>query len=131
MDLPATSSTSAAGASDAVIALIRHFPPDVRDAYLRFQDRQDPADADLVIAAVVIDHMPDKNLRPAGGLGDELGLIADLGFDSIAITEMVFFVEDLFRVKISNEEILSVRTVGDLRAFVRRKLAAAKPATGA
>ncbi len=131
MELSATPSSPPAGASSAAATLVRHFPAEVRDAYARFQENRSPADADVVIAAAVLDHLPDKKRCPNSALPDQLSLIADLGFDSIAITELVFFLEDLFRVRISNDEILSVKTVGDLRAFVRKKLTAVAPPTGA
>ena len=51
-------------------------------------------------------------------------LIEDLRFDSLAITEVVFFTEDLLGITISNEEILQVRTLDDIRGFVRRKVSA-------
>ena len=115
--------------NDAVQALGRHFPAEAQQAYARFVQTRAPADADVVVVAIMVDHIPDKKRRPETPPGDTESLVADLGFDSVAITEMVFFLEDLFQVRISNEEILKVRTVGDLRAFVRQKLTA-QPAAG-
>ena len=126
-----TSSSSEPGSSDAASTLVRHFPADVRDAFERFRAQRSPADADVVVLAVVRDHMPNKALSATTTLVEGTRLIEDLGFDSIAITEMVFFLEDLFQVRIANEEILRVRTVGELRAFLREKLAAAEPTTRA
>ena len=104
----------------AADALLRHFPQEVRDAYARLRDTGDPPAADVLVLAIVVDHMPHKNLP----LADSQELLADLGFDSVAISEMVFFLEDLLQVSITNAEILRVRTIGDLRTFVRAKLAA-------
>jgi acyl carrier protein len=127
--MPVTPSTSApAGQNDAVQVLGRHFPEDVQQAYARFRQTRGPDDADIVVLAIMLDHLPDKKLRPAVVPADTMSLVADLGFDSVAITEMVFFLEDLFAVRISNDEILRVRTVGDLRGFVRQKLTAQPPA---
>ena len=124
-----TPSTSApTGRNDAVQILGRHFPEDVQQAYTRFLQTRVPDDADIVVLAIMLDHLPDKKLRPAVAPADTMALVADLGFDSVAITEMVFFLEDLFGVRISNDEILRVRTVGDLRGFVRQKLTAQLPA---
>ena len=125
---PTPPASAASSRNDAVQTLGRHFPEDVQQAYARFVQTRVPADADIVVLAIMLDHLPDKKLRPAGPPADTLALVADLGFDSVAITEMVFFLEDLFQVRISNEEILRVRTVSDLRTFVRQKLTAQPPA---
>jgi acyl carrier protein len=126
--MPSSSPVSApVSLPPAAATLLRHFPEDVRLAYAQLRQNGDPVAADTLVLAILADHMPDKSAR----ITDGAELIAHLGFDSVAIAEMVFFLEDLLQVSVSNAEILRVRTVGDLRAFVRQKLAAlpARPAS--
>ena len=104
--------------SDSAVQL-RRFPVEVRDAFGRFCTTGDIASLHIVVLAVVRDHMP----RPDGpALTDEMRLIEDLGYDSLAVAETVFFLEDLLEVRIENRELMQVRTVGELRSFVTRKV---------
>lgn len=119
MDSPASTSVSSVLPA-AAATLLRHFSEEVRGAYVRLHASGDPAAADTLVLAIVAEHMPS----PQSGLADTAALIEDLGFDSVAIAEMVFFIEDLLQVNVTNAEIMGVRTVRDLRAFVRTKLAA-------
>ncbi len=105
---------------ESAATLLRHFPDDVRQAYQRMRASGDPQAADTLVLAIVADHMP----RSGTPIVDHAVLVDDLGFDSVAIAEMVFFIEDLLQVSVTNAEILQVRTVAELRAFVRAKLAA-------
>ena len=99
------------------------FPSAVRDAQERFLATGDVAALDAVVLAVILDHQPSIAKKPdAETPADSARLIEDLGFDSLALAEIVFFLEDLYKMTITNEELKNVATMGEIRAFVRSKV---------
>jgi acyl carrier protein len=100
------------------------FPPDIKEAHAAWITRHDQEALDRVIIAIVAYHRPGRG-QPGHSedMPDQARLMADLGFDSLALAEIVFFVEDLYKVTISNDDLKSIATVADLRAFVRTKVA--------
>jgi|SRR5271157_4864514 len=106
---------------------LARLPPDASRNYQVFMETGDEqALAGLVIEA--LKYCLPKNSASGSNVpwADDARLMEDLGFDSLATIETVFFFEDLFQISVSNEEIANVKTVGDLRRFVRGKLEAGK-----
>jgi acyl carrier protein len=105
---------------------VRHLPEEARAAFRRYQAGAAAADIDQVIFAILEDFLPRKSGAPLciGALPGDTRLMDGLGLDSLAITEIVFFTEDLFGISIANEEIIRVRTIDDLRQFIQRKVGA-------
>lgn len=102
------------------------FPAAIRSAHAHFLATGDVASLDAVVLAVVLDHQPSVARKPEAGLpADSARLIDDLGFDSLALAEIVFFLEDLYKLTITNEELKNVTSMGEIRAFVRDKVAEA------
>lgn len=107
---------------------LARYPVEAREAYERFRLSGDVDALRIVVFAAVRDFMPKRNLGGAPiELKDEMRLMEDLGYDSLAVAETVFFFEDLFQVRIENTELMSVRTIGELQQFVTRKLGETKP----
>ena len=104
---------------------LRRLPPSALENFRKFRATGDEAALTALIFVVLYDFLPQKFKTGAPGWPDTARLIEDLGFDSLAIAETVFFFEDLFSISISNDEIRKVRTVGELRDFVQKKLARA------
>src|SRR3954470_18266260 len=82
---------------------LKHLPESAQTAFRQFQRDGNPAGLDPVIFAILEDFIPKSPAIPLTELPGTTQLIADLGFDSLAITEVVFFTEDLFGISISNE----------------------------
>lgn len=103
---------------------LTRFPGEVQAAFQRFRRTRELADLQLIVRAALRDFMPKRGNFPAGmALAPELRLVDDLGFDSLAVAETVFFFEDLFSVNIQTHEVIALHTIGDLESFVARKLA--------
>ncbi len=103
---------------------LRSLPPAAQAAFQHFAASGDVTALDQVIFAILEDFIPHSPARPLSEFPGDTLLMGDLGFDSLAIAEVVFFTEDLLAIRIANEEIIQVRTLDDLRGFVRSKVLA-------
>jgi len=60
----------------------------------------------------------------ADAVTEETGFVSDIGADSLDVVELAMTVEETFDIgEISEEDIRSIQTVGDLVAYVSRKKA--------
>lgn len=89
-----------------------------------FQSEKDAAALDALICAILQDYRPRKSGPSIADQPGSTRLIEDLGFDSLSITEVVFVTEDMLNITIANEELVRIRTLDDLRGFIRQKVAA-------
>lgn len=124
MQSPAPSSPAVPPVLDSREEAIRHLSPEAQAFFRKFEADGDVAALDPVILAILEDFIPRRPVRPLAEVPGDTRLMDDLGFDSLAITEVVFFTEDLLGIRIANEEIIKVSTLDDLRRFVREKVAA-------
>lgn len=127
MESPVPSNSAKTYLATSQADRIKHLPAEARAAFQRFQTLGDPAGLDTVICAILADFMPRRPTVPLAERPGSTRLIDDLGFDSLAITEVIFFAEDLFGITITNEEMVHVRTLDDLRGFIRQKVAVHAP----
>lgn len=54
----------------------------------------------------------------AGDIEDSKSFTEDLGADSLAVVELVLALEEEFDVKIPDEEVDGIRTVGDAVSYI-------------
>ncbi len=75
--------------------------------------REDPA---KVIAEIVerVSGSPAAGLAPESTFGD------DLGIDSLTMMEIVVAVEDRFGVRVNDDDIEGLRTIGDAADYIER-----------
>ena len=50
-------------------------------------------------------------------------ILDDLGADSLDVVEMVMAIEEAFDIEIADEDAESMRTIGDVEAYIARRLA--------
>jgi acyl carrier protein len=108
--------------SNAPIPALARFPAKVLEAYQRYRTMGDADAVEAVVIAAVVDYRPSGS-GSAVAVADGTRLIEDLAYDSVAVAELVFFIEDLFDVTLNNDDILGVRTIAELRSCVNSKLA--------
>jgi len=126
---PSESFESVSNPSDATASdKLSRYAPEVREAFWRFRKNGSAADVQIVVLAMIREYLPKPSDAP---ITDEQRLIEDLGYDSLAVAEVIFAFEDLFGLRIETGEIMQLDTVGSLKVFIEKKLDSAKTAVAA
>ena len=115
-----TANSKPLATAGSVAEKLRRLPESATLDFHLFRTKGDEAALTRLIIAALTDLAPDKARRVIAWT-DDTRLVEDVGFDSLSIAETIFFFEDLFQISISNQEILQVRSFGELRSFVKEK----------
>jgi len=59
-----------------------------------------------------------------GEMRPDANILDDLGADSLDVVEMVMAIEDSFDIEVPDDDAEAMRTVGDVEAYVAKRLAA-------
>lgn len=106
-------------------AALKRCRPETIDAALRFRTSGDAAEVPLIVYGIVDRHLaPEVSQKLDLHAVDEgTRLVEDLGIDSLTMLEIVLSIEETMAIRIENEELKDLRTLGDVKSFIGRKLA--------
>jgi acyl carrier protein len=84
--------------------------------------------ADLAITQQIIQSLATYLKRDAASITESHHLRDDLGLDSVAVIELLFEIEDRFKIQIPDQDLVGLSTVGSVAAYVQERLASPKAA---
>lgn len=84
--------------------------------------------ADLVITQQIIQSLATYLKRDPASITESHHLRDDLGLDSVAVIELLFEIEDRFKIQIPDQDLVGLSTVGSVAAYVQERLASPKAA---
>lgn len=79
------------------------------------------ADYQMILDTVIKTLARQLEISP-GGIREETRIIEDLGADSLDVVELIMTLEEGYNIIISNDDASVLRTVGQIVAFIQRKL---------
>jgi len=101
---------------------LKRCSPETLQAAIRYRITRD-ADGVSVIVLGIIERFLDPELRPRlRDGGDDLRIFDDLGIDSLTMVEVVMLVEEVLQIKINNDELRDLRTIGDIKTYIDCRL---------
>ena len=93
-------------------------PPDARKHYDEWSRTGDDSSLTKLLACMFASLDVHTFEAAYAQKGDETSLKADMCIDSLTLAELLFYAEDLLAIRISNEDVLKILTVGNLKTFL-------------
>ena len=109
---------------------LKRCSPETVEAAVRFRTTGDAAELPAIVYGIIERHLAPENNRSLSDAGDDTRLIEDLGIDSLTLLEIVLSIEETIGISIENEELREIRTLGEVKSFIGRKISRARRAGG-
>lgn len=107
---------------EEVSETMRRCPQSSIDAALRFQTERDPALAPAIVMGI-IERFAEPHIREKVRAADDATrLFDDLGIDSLMMVEIVMTIEQVMQVSAPDEELRTLRTLGDVKKYMDAKI---------
>lgn len=101
---------------------LKRCPEPAIQAAIAFQNSRDPSLVPAIVLGIV-ERFIEPEVRPLIRESDDnTRLVEDLAIDSLLMVEIVILVEETLQIKIENDELRSLRTLGDLKAYLDAKV---------
>jgi len=102
---------------------LKRCSPETVEAAIAFRNEGKLDQAPVVIIGI-IERFCEPEIRPKlqAANADELHVAEDLGVDSLTMVDVVMHVEEALDISIDNEELADLRTIGEVKTFVKCKL---------
>ena len=107
---------------------LKRCSPQTVEAAVRFRTTGDVNLLPTVVYGIIKRHLAPENNRSLVGATDDTRLVEDLGIDSLTMLEIVLSIEETIKISIENEELREISTLGEVKAFITRKLSGADSA---
>jgi acyl carrier protein len=104
---------------------------DTIDAAIRYRTMGDADAVPAIVYGIIERHLAPENSRPLAQAGDQTQLVEDLGIDSLTLLEIVLSIEETLNITIENEELREIRTLGEVKYFITRKISGGGPEAAA
>ena len=101
---------------------LKRCSPETVEAAVRFRSTHDPREVPVIVYGIIERHLAPEHNRSLSAAGDDTRLIEDLGIDSLTLLEIVLSIEETLSISIENEELREIRTLGEVKSFIGRKL---------
>jgi 3-hydroxyacyl-[acyl-carrier-protein] dehydratase len=108
---------------------LRRCSPETTDAAVRYRETGDLDAIPLVVFGILDRYQPATAPVKLSEASDDTRLIEDIGLDSLTLLEIVLSIEEVLKLRIENEELREIRTLGQLNKFLHAKITGAKPET--
>jgi 3-hydroxyacyl-[acyl-carrier-protein] dehydratase len=104
---------------------MRRCPADAVTAAISYAQNHDVKLLPTIVLGI-IERFVEPDVRPKlREGGDDVRLAQDLGIDSLLMVEIVILVEEVLSIHVENEELRTLQTIGDLKAYLEKKLTVA------